>query len=486
VKGDTVSKYGSGAWAKSDPKDAPVARTGVVVGVNTAERLNDDLTNKAKEDVKTAVGAVLATEPHNLSVGAVGFTWKPEWKHVDHPDAGFAGAKAAFGKLLPGEGAKVKADSGGEMKTGGQLPYGIFREEVLGSSQTTNMVEHISQSGDPVHIVSQDADGQVGVKGGKGVLTGYDEFLRGAKTDPLLTIGGYNFGLDWSDTAQPHAAQLTALANEIDRAIRAAIAGIYPEMLYPAEPNSLIKAHGKDGSGILDNPVLDAKLKPVRDNETVGKPQEREGKIYGIGATEGVVARNNIGAATPGGLEGKVAAPPDLSISTSAEPNDPKRALTRTEQDVHDAEAGTLIQGHGKDAQAIVPEDRRVQPGEAVQHARQHQFSAVSTQSQSTADPRTLAREFRKGTPALFDQEDHGKGNSAALNQTFQSVEAAGRALVGNPSLAQDSAVIEALKAAAAKRAGMEAEQDKHSAEAPLLRRARSLRGSSQRSRLPS
>jgi serine/threonine protein kinase len=48
VKGDTVSKYAGDAWVKSDPKDAPVARTGVVVGVNAAERLSDAATTEAQ------------------------------------------------------------------------------------------------------------------------------------------------------------------------------------------------------------------------------------------------------------------------------------------------------------------------------------------------------------------------------------------------------------------------------------------------------
>ena len=74
---------------------------------------------------------------------------------------------------------------------------------------------------------------------------------------PLMVIGGYRFrGFDWDDKASPRTAQLTELANEIDRAIRAAVATLAPEGVYPTEPNLLIK--GIDAVGVRIGGLADA------------------------------------------------------------------------------------------------------------------------------------------------------------------------------------------------------------------------------------
>jgi hypothetical protein len=73
-----------------------------------------------------------------------------------------------------------------------------------------------------------------------------------------VVIGGYRFKFDWKKGAQTHQQQVTALANEVDRAVRAAIATVAPEALYPTEPNMLIKAiDSVCGDGIVDRGVTD-------------------------------------------------------------------------------------------------------------------------------------------------------------------------------------------------------------------------------------
>jgi hypothetical protein len=171
---------------------------------------------------------------------------------------------------------------------------------------------------DPVHILTQDADGGVIAASGKGLFTEYDDVLSKLARHPLLTIGGYRFkGFDWGDTASPRTQQLTELANEIDRAVRAAIASVFPEMLYPTEPNMLIKAQDqKHRDGVMD-----------KGSET---------GLFGSGSSEGRTAKTNIRNSNTGSdtHPEPVAYEPSTSTTTSPVPERPERGLTAFEEDV--------------------------------------------------------------------------------------------------------------------------------------------------------
>jgi hypothetical protein len=418
VQPNIASKYADEAWAKTDKKDLAIARTGVVVGINGFARLDATADEKIKGDINKAVSGV--SGPPSLTRIAFGFAWSPQWHHKAKGDVPIDDARTAFAALPKGEQATVSAERErpGLWAREGKLPYGIFREEVLGSAHTRAVVAHIAAIADPVHIVSQDADGQVAALApGKGVLTAYDDFLRALPVHPLLTIGGYNFeGFQWSDQADPRSAQLTKLANAIDRAVRAAIATLYPDMLYPAEPNTLMKATDKvHGDGIFDLEAQRAKLQAALD----ARPdQPREGKFYGIGQNEGRTAMLSIRQEAGDDFDMKYA--PEAGVTTSPVEGNAARGLEVTPDTLRSAAAGTLARD-----------------GETYdQDARKHPYTGVSTQAQSYADPRTLAREYRKTTPATKDE-------GARLREIMAPVESAGRALAGDPALTRDSAQIE-------------------------------------------
>jgi hypothetical protein len=171
---------------------------------------------------------------------------------------------------------------------------------------------------DPVHILTQDADGGVIAASGKGLFTEYDDVLSKLAHHPLLTIGGYRFkGFDWGDKASPRTQQLTELANEIDRAVRAAIASVFPQMLYPTEPNMLIKAQDKKHQdGVMD--------------------KGSEGGIFGDRASEGRAAKTNVLNTNNGANAhpNPVAWEPSTSTVTSPVPERPERHLTVGEGEV--------------------------------------------------------------------------------------------------------------------------------------------------------
>jgi hypothetical protein len=467
VAGIGVGKYADAAWAGTPDKASAVARTGVVIGVNGVNHL--DATADQAEADKINAAAVSVKPPPSLSVTSFGFMWAPAWKHKDKGPQSLAEVRKAFANVNAGEQAGLDKDMHSGMKGKKQLPYGIFREEVLGSHYNQNMIKHVGTIADPVHILSQDNDGGVITASKDGVFTQYDKLLTSMKIDPLLTIGGYTFDrIDSTPAGQPRIAQFTALGNELDRAIRAAIAKIYPQMLYPTEPNSLLKATDKkNGGGIFDSDAQKAKLQPVLDN----KDTKRTGQFFGKGATEGAVARESIRKETPGGFDGpeqvlpkaradeaamqkgekpaedtseqKIVYHPAAGTPTSSAPEDPKRELTVTSPDVRKSADGELTRG----GDPIVGKDKRVsadtptggndEKTEKPKPDRQHPMTAVTTQSQSTANRETLSRELVKGSEGVNEKD------MLLLNDVFDPVEGAQRALADQPGLTADSPEIQ-------------------------------------------
>jgi hypothetical protein len=287
---------------------------------------------------------------------------------------------------------------------------------VLVSSYTRKAVELLSAVNDQVHIVSQDADGDVATREGLGVLAAYDRILREMGQHPVLTVGGYRFDtFEWGELAGTRTDQLTVLANTIDRAIRQAIAtGVpvgdapaqgHPQMLYPTEPNLLIKAWDRNGvRGIFQNAQNQAELQVEN--------------LWGVQSAEGRHARNRLMEHYGGDFS--VEYRPDASVPTSPAPDVPGRGLTITPEDV------------GRTARGDFP------PGTRDVARRSHPAYAAIMQSQSFLSAETLARELAKSTVAL-DEGRQSQVQGVIRDRVFVHVEETARLMAENPHLTAQS-----------------------------------------------
>ncbi|MFE3907348.1 hypothetical protein ACFXPY_45815, partial [Streptomyces sp. NPDC059153] len=405
VEPNIASRYIDEAWAGSDAKELATASTAVVIGINTYKRLDPQENKEGKNTIRAAMAGI--DQPNRLRMAAMGFTWTPSWEHISKGLVPLAEVRQAYQKLSDAEKRQAIAANESNWRDGKKLPYGIFREAVLGSSHTEKAVNVLSEVNQQVHVVSQDADGGVRTPSGRGVLAEYSQILNAMRNDPVLTIGGYTFaGFDWGKLAGSRTAQLTTLANAVDRAIRAAIAEVHPQMLYPTEPNALIKAwDNRTGDGIFQNPQIRAGL------------DSSQGSFYGIGAAEGRTARNQMTDAY-GRANLSIAYTPTASTVTSPLPGDPTRGLTVTPEDVHELAAGERFPGDE-------PEDLR----------RSHRAYALVMQSQTTASAMNLAREFRKENPQGVRSGDQTR----LQNAIFMHVEEMVKLMTEKPSLTMES-----------------------------------------------
>lgn len=193
-----------------------------------------------------------------------------------------------------------------------------------------------------------------------GVLAKYTNLLAAMGNHPMLTIGGYSFeGFDWGANADSRMAQLTRLANQIDRAIRAAVSEKMPRMVYPTEPNLLIKAWTNDKEehpGIFQDPAM------------MGRPAS----FWGAAQAEGWDVRKRLSNDYRGDEEDFVRYAPEAATTTDPVPGDPSRGF------------------------ALGPE--------AVQHATRsrlknpHPADAILAQSQTYASAKRLAMEMAVGS----------------------------------------------------------------------------------------
>lgn len=334
-----------------------------------------------------------------------GYSWEPGWQ-VDPAPAPSPEAAAARPKRGPislaevrqqwlalPPGVQAEAARLMDKKVKADLPYGFFRNQVLESDETRSAVAAVGQVADPVHIVVQDADGGVAAPAKQdgtqpGILTAYDDVLSDVERHPLLTIGGYHFqGFQWEPGDQ-RTQRLTELSNEIDRAVRQAIATVYPAMLYPTEPNLLIKAQDaqhKDG-------VFDRGLQ----------------QPFGTGTAEGRTARTAILEADRDS-EDRHPAPvlyaPSTSTMTSPVPERLERGLTvpATPEYVAKAESGGLSKER----------TGSTKPVESLPDHRKHAALVVEEQAQNTLSSRRLAYEFVRAFPVTDLAKGERLPNSA-------------------------------------------------------------------------
>ena len=400
VKANVASRYLDEAWAGSPARAMAPARTAVVIGVNTMERLNPSATGQA--EVAQAMGTIAA--PQNLLMAAFGFLWTPTWYAKGTMQTVPIGdVRAAYQKLTSDEKPKAEAREK-EVADKGGLPYGIFRETVLNSPYTHDAVGILKQVNQQVYILSQDADtGVVTLRLG-GILAAYDKVLRDMTEYPLLVIGGYHYyGIDWGPNADVRTRQLTRLANQLDPAVRAAIEKAYGKILdgpmqYPTEPNMLIRAWDADAQGIFQNPQVLAML------------NAGSGQLYGVGRTEGRTLRQNLRTAYGGSFSTPY--DPRASVGTSPRTDDRNRHLAVTPDDVRQAVADG---------------------GQPV--------DAILRQAQSAANAERLAREFvQADSPPLKHMQQ------ALRDFVFERFTDIARLLADNPRLTFTSPEVQAVR----------------------------------------
>ncbi|MGW5443563.1 hypothetical protein [Streptomyces asiaticus] len=382
-----AARYLTDAWAGSTEQRVAAARTAVIIGVNAAEPLDPAATPKrGAQPVQQAVGGV--TAPDELRWLAFGFLWTPTWVDTE------TGKKVAFSKVRKAylelaaspdqqKAARTAEDEGLRDRATKAIPYGLVRGHIF-VSHVNRAKSLLAQVNRQVYGLSQDADGGLRTLGGKGLLAEYDAILRDIAGDVTMITGGYHFeGFDWGSNASPRTVQLTQLANEIDRAIRAAFGLHVPQALYPAEPNTLIKLwDARDEKHVYD---IFQRLQQAK---------ARDRRPYGVGGGEGRRFRN-WARRLLGGAFSMVYAP------SAAIPSDPR--------------LGT---------------DRGFEVSEKSIEDSQQPANPVIKQAQSMANAYTITLELTGGmVPGL------GRPEQTTVSRVFRHVEAVIRLLTDAPEL---------------------------------------------------
>lgn len=311
-------------------------RLAMTVGVNRFHSI-DPAKNAANSTLVTDAAQAVAT---TFPVGVFGFMWWPKWTVVERPAgtrrmlsaAELANLTATFDDLPADRKAKARAE---EAKLGGQYnkPYGTFRELVATHPYTQQLVGHLSRFNNSVYIHSGDADapslkhkepGGVDIGGHqkKGLFSRYDAIFAELGKHPLMVIGGYEFrskpgGGDRHLDSDNPVERLTQVLDDIQRAIRKAIATVDPKGVYPTEPNLVFKAFergGKPDGG--DHDLFQTGLFEGGGPDGSQK-LKRGGSLWGTGPAEGRALRENLTGAVPGG---EVAYDPRAAVAT-----DPQR-----------------------------------------------------------------------------------------------------------------------------------------------------------------
>jgi hypothetical protein len=398
-------RYLDDAWGGASGENVAAARTAVVIGVNTFEHLDPAQDADARQEVAQVLPRIKRRAEQLMA--AFGFVWTPKWRHkTKNRDAPMFEVRRAYQRLTGAEKRQAVASNERAWRDEHKLPYGIFREEVLLSPYTQRAVEILSKVNQQVYVVSQDPDTEVTAPSGQGFLKAYDEILRDVDNDPILVIGGYHFeGFDWGPLAKSRTAQLTLLANRLDRAMRAAIGRAYPQLLYPTEQSMLIKVWERDPSRQIRLVFQDA--------QALAMLRASQGGIWGVGRDEG----RHMGEWLKERYGISVAYRPEAGVSTSALPEDPRRGYTMTPEHVHEFAAGH----------------------ERFRDLRPNPVYAALMQSQSVVGAFKLASAFAQSHP--IDQATRTRLREVV----FSHVEEAAKAMAANPSLTVNSRQIRRL-----------------------------------------
>lgn len=326
--------------AISGSEDEKGNRLAIVAGLNSFEPVTRSAYTQTTNKLDSAVSS-FQMPSFNANVNVFGFLWQPKWQY-DGTDISID--KLRLGLSHYGDSSEI-TKSFLERQKGlkEHLPYGIFRETVTASPETKGFVAKLSAYNNPVYIHSGDGDSiNLKIPSGEGpelsdtgVLDRYSEALGQKDHNPMLAIGGYNFfRIDENnvkseivkadpaitdyrevvgDTTKIDKTKAIALdklkvkdalfvnqrckqiihntqvVNRWDHLIRGAIAKVYPKMLYPTEPNMLIKAHDStDGIGGYDLFSHDK----FKDDGTL--KEDKRGSLWGNSASEGRVLREKL------------------------------------------------------------------------------------------------------------------------------------------------------------------------------------------------
>ncbi|GII62806.1 hypothetical protein Skr01_28910 [Sphaerisporangium krabiense] len=400
VRPDIAARYRVDAWKGKGADNLTAAQTAVVIGVNTFEHLEPAKDREAKAEVGNAVRRI--KRPAKLLVAAFGFAWTPSWRHkTEGRPASMEEVRRAYMRLTSAEKAQAVARNERGWQPGQKLPYGIFHETVFLSSYTQRAVDILGKVNQQVYIVSQDPDTQVTIPSKLGFLHVYEEALRDADNNKILVIGGYHFeGFDWGPLAKSRTMQLTLLANRLDRAMKVAIGKVYPQILYPAEPNMLIKVWERDTSRKIKLLFQDPKL--------LATLRASQGEPWGVGAGEG----RHIGEWLKRRHGVSVAHLPEAALTTSPLPESPTRGLTMTPEDVH---LFVSEAGHPRfQARGDVP---------------RYAVYAALMQSQTVLTAFRLASAFADTHPITSEMR------ARLQTEVFEHVEQVARMMADNPSL---------------------------------------------------
>ncbi|MEU0790674.1 hypothetical protein ABZ342_11450 [Amycolatopsis sp. NPDC005961] len=416
---DLAVRYLTAGW-ESGTKDLAAARTAVVIGVNGLEHLDP---SKGKEEITGAVKAVRKTP--ELLLAVFGFVWTPRWvKRGTDNAVPFTEVRAAYRDLQDPKVRKHAEDQERGLRDKKALPYGLFRQEVLGSSYVGTAVGVLKDLNDVVYVVGQDADTGATAKNTMGVLAAYKKVLEEMSEDPLLVVGGYHFaGYQWKGHGTKRREQLTVQFNEIDRAVRVAINEKYPQMLYPTEPNMLIKA--------FEN--RQGRLRGIFQNTRAKALLAAQGEIYGVGGAEGRFLRNRLMEVF--GVEFKIVFVPEVSTMTSPEPGDVGRGLESTAAHVRAAARG----------KRLTVEDGKVVESGVIRRA--HRAYAMILQSQTMVSAVNLARELTMATPGLNEirpRRARDRFKADLQDRVFVHVEEVALLMADTPKLTGDSPEIKA------------------------------------------
>lgn len=324
-----AKKYFDEAISGSD--DSKANKLAVTIGLNSFSPIIQEDYNARRNAVENAVDG-LEIPAYPINFRGFGFLWEPNWH--------FKEEKVDIQKL---RNVLTYASDAGNRKEkfkevqktlSENYPYGVFRETVMGSTHTQDLVDRLKRYNNPVYIHSGDGDA-VGLKvtndedtgiSDKGVLDKFTEHLENKGTGAQIVIGGYNlYNLnqtlllteivkadsrfdnylngekinkqkpsakleDYKEEHQVFLKQKIAqiehnsqVGNRYDRIIRDAISDIYPKMLYPTEPNMLIKAYDtKDGTDFFSTSLFE------------NKKLKNQGSLWGVGASEGRIFKENL------------------------------------------------------------------------------------------------------------------------------------------------------------------------------------------------
>ncbi|MGW0808173.1 phage tail protein [Nonomuraea sp. NPDC002799] len=405
VKSDMAVRYITTAW-EGGSEDLAAARTAVVIGINAMEHLD---ASKGKTEIDTAIGKV-DTRP-DLIMAVFGFLWTPNWVRVKkgkRTRVRLSEVRRKFAKLPAGKKSLAQEREKG-LRAKEALPFGLFREEVLGSSYVRTATRVLAKMNDVVYGVGQDADTSVTAKNTMGVLAAYVQVLEELGRHPLIVIGGYRFGgFKWRRGDARRRRQLTLWSNEVDHAIRAAINKAHPQMLYPTEPNMLIK--------LLD--LRKGAVKGLFQKLRTRALLRVQGGLFGIGEAEGRFLRNKLMRVF--GVEFTLHFAPEVSTVTSSAPGNIPRGLEVTP------------------AHAIAAKQGMTLANERIRVA--HEAYVLILQSQTTASAQNLARELVKADADLMRLPEQVRKDFQAQLQDafFRHVEDIVLIMTDNPRLAAD------------------------------------------------